>query len=34
MWPVCLVKVSEAEAQSSWIDQYDSAAMQCSHAYW
>lgn len=27
-------KVSEAEAQSSWIEQYDSAAIQCSHAYW
>ncbi|KAJ7378733.1 Protein strawberry notch 1 [Desmophyllum pertusum] len=27
-------KVSEAEARSSWVDQYDSAVRQCSHAYW
>lgn len=27
-------KVMDHEARSSWIDQYDSALNQCSHAYW
>lgn len=27
-------KVSEPEARSSWVDQYESALRQCSHAYW
>ena len=27
-------QVSEPEARISWVDQYDSALRQCSHAYW
>lgn len=27
-------KVTEAEARSCWVDQYNSALSQCSHAYW